>query len=89
MLSYVSRRWWKLLRAVDPTIELSEPTRVELLLALCGLSRQEALLVKACAEDSKSSDSISKIHVDHYSGVHLREGESLKKQNTNPRPAFR
>ena len=87
MLSYVSRRWWKLLRTLDPTIELSEPMRVELLLALCGLSRQEALVVKACAEDSKSFDSISKIHADHYSGVHLREGKSLAKQN--PRPGFR
>ena len=34
MLSYVSRRrrWWKLLKTLDGSIELSEPMRVELLL---------------------------------------------------------
>ena len=51
MLSYVSRRrrWRKLLRTLDKTIELSEPLRVELLLKLSGLTRQETLVVKACA----------------------------------------
>ena len=36
MLSYVSRRrrWWKLLKTLDGSIELSEPMRVELLLEL-------------------------------------------------------
>ena len=49
MLSYVSRRrrWWKLLRTLDTTIELSEPMRVELLLELSGLTHQEALVIKA------------------------------------------
>ncbi|CAE7949792.1 unnamed protein product, partial [Symbiodinium sp. KB8] len=43
MLSYVSRRrrWWKLLKSLDSSIELSEPMRVELLLELSGLSRQD------------------------------------------------
>ena len=43
MLSYVSRRrrWWNLLKNLDGSIELSEPMRVELLLELSGLSRQE------------------------------------------------
>ena len=91
MLSYVSRprRWWKLLRALDTSIELSEPTRVELLLELSGSSHQEALVAKACAEDSESFDSIAKTPVDHYSGVHLREGRTLRGQNANPRPGFR
>eukprot|EP00439_Symbiodinium_sp_Y106_P012953 s3070_g1.t2 len=45
MLSYVSRRrrWWKLLKSLGSSIELSEPMRVELLLELSGLSRQESL----------------------------------------------
>ena len=44
MLSYVSRRrrWWKLLKTLDGSIELSEPMRVELLLELSGLSRQRS-----------------------------------------------
>ena len=63
MLSYVSRRrrWWKLLRTLDTTIELSEPMRVELLLELSGLTRQEALVIKACAEDSKNFDAVSRM----------------------------
>ena len=91
MLSYVSRRrrWWKLLRALDTSIELSEPTRVELMLELSGSSRQEALVVKACAEDSESFDSVATIPVDRYAGLHLREGRALRGQNANPRPGFR
>ena len=54
MLSYVSRRrrWWKLLKTLDGSIELSEPMRVELLL-VSGLSRQEIIVIKACAPDAK------------------------------------
>ena len=57
MLSYVSRRrrWWKLLKTLDSSMELSEPMRVELLLELSGLSRQEIIVIKACAPDAKSA----------------------------------
>ena len=61
MLSYVSRRrrWWKLLKTLDGSIELSEPMRVELLLELSGLSRQEIIDIKACAPDAKSFESVA------------------------------
>ena len=54
MLSYVCRRrrWWKFLKTLDGSIELSEPMRVELLLELSGLSRQEIIVIKACAPDA-------------------------------------
>ena len=79
MLSYISRRrrWWKLLKSLDSSIELSEPMRVELLLELSGLSRQEALVVKACTSDSKSFEAVSATLVEHYTGVHLKEGRAL------------
>ena len=79
MLSYVSRRrrWWKLLKSLDSSIELSEPIRVELLLELSGLSRQEALVIKACTSDAKSFEAVSATLVEHYSGTHLKEGRSL------------
>ena len=56
MPSYVSRRrrWWKPLKTLDGSIELSEPMRVELLLELSGLSRQEIIVIKACAPDAIS-----------------------------------
>ena len=83
MLSYVSRRrrWWKLLKTVDGSIELSEPMRVELLLKLSGLSRQEIIVIKACAPDAKSFESVAATLVEQYSGVHLREGRSLGQPN--------
>ena len=79
MLSYVSRRrrWWKLLKSLDSSIELSEPMRVELLLELSGLSRQEALVIKACTSAAKSFEAVSATLVEHYSGTHLKEGRSL------------
>ena len=45
--------------------------------------------MKACAEDSKSFESMARVLVDHYSGIHLREGKSLGGRNANPGPAFR
>ena len=41
--SYISRRrrWWRTLQELDPSISLSESMRVELMLELSGLSRQE------------------------------------------------
>ena len=61
MLSYASRRrrWWKRLKTLDSSIELSEPMRVELLLELSGLSRQEIIVIKACAPDAKSFESVA------------------------------
>ena len=81
MLSYVSRRrrWWKLLKALDGSIEFSEPMRVELLLELSGLSRQEIIVIKACAPDAKSFESVAATLIEQYSGVHLREGRTLQK----------
>ena len=83
MLSYVSgrRRWWKLLKTLDGSIELSEPMRVELLLELSGLSRQEIIVIKACAPDAKSFKSVAATLVEQYSGVHLHEGRSLGQPN--------
>ena len=79
MLSYVSRRrrWWKLLKTFESTIELSEPMRVQLFLELSGLTRQESLVIKACAADVKSFESVAATLIDNYSGVHLREGRTL------------
>ena len=75
------RRWWKLLKTLDGSIELSEPMRVELLLELSGPSRQEIIVIKACAPDAKSFESVAATLVEQYSGVHWREGRSLGQPN--------
>ena len=51
MLSYTSRRrrWWRLLVELDPSLQLSEEMRSELMLELSGISRQEVLVIKSCA----------------------------------------
>ena len=67
----------KLLMTLDGIMELSEPMRVELLLELSGLTRQEIIVIKACAPDAKSFESVAGTLVEQYSGVHLREGRSL------------
>ena len=61
MLSYVPRRrrWWKLLKTLDWSIEVSEPMIVELLLELSNLSRQEIIVIKACAPDARSFESVA------------------------------
>ena len=69
MLSYVSRRrrWWKLLKTLDSSIQLSETMRVEILLELSGLSRQEIIGIKARAPDAKSFESVAATLVEQYS----------------------
>ena len=49
------------------------PVRIE----LSGLTRQEIMVIKACAPDAKSFESVAATLVEQYSGVHLREGRSL------------
>ena len=51
--------------------------RLELLLELSSLTRQEIIAIKACAPDAKSFESVAAPLVEQYSGVHLREGCSL------------
>ena len=46
---------------------------MELMLELSGLSRQEVLVVKACAA-TKDFEGVAKVLVDQYSGIHVREG---------------
>jgi hypothetical protein len=61
------------LTELDPSMALSDGLRMELMLELSGLSRQEVLVVKACAT-TKDFEGVAKVLVDQYSGIHLREG---------------
>ena len=55
------------------------------MLELAGLSRQEILVVKACAT-SKTFEGYAQVLIDHYSGVHLREGSrSWQGRGTHPK----
>ena len=85
MLSCTNRRkrWWSVLQELDSTMMLSDSLRAELLLELSGLSRQEILVTKACA-NPKNFEGYCKVLVDHYSGVHLREGGKTWQGRSSP-----
>ena len=82
MVSFCSRRRrsWRTLCKLDTTISLSESMRAELMLELSGLSRQEQLVVKACAAPSKSGaaitrltfEAIAEVLIEQDASVHLR-----------------
>ena len=55
---------------MDGRIELLEPMRVELLLELSGRTRQEIMVIKACAPD-KSFEPVAATLVEQYSGVQM------------------
>ena len=57
------RRWWLTLIELDPSMQLSDSLRMELMLALSGLSRQEGLVVRACAT-SKDFEGVAKVLVE-------------------------
>ena len=76
-------RWWSVLQELDSTMMLSDSLRAELLLELSGLSRQEILVTKACA-NPKNFEGYCKVLVDHYSGVHLREGGKTWQGRSSP-----
>ena len=79
MLSYTQRgrRWWRVLTELDPSMALSDGLRLELI-ELPDLSRQEVLVVKACAA-TKDFEGVAK-----YSGIHLREGYNLGRSHSHP-----
>ena len=62
-----------MLTELDPSMSLSDGLRMELMLELSGLSRQEVLVVKACAA-TKDFEGVAKVLVVQFSGIHLREG---------------
>ena len=75
MLSYTQlrRRWWKTLIELDPSMQLSDSLRMELMFELSRLSRQEGLVVRACAT-SKDFEGVAEVLVEQYGRIHLREG---------------
>ena len=51
--------------------------RVELLLELSGLTRQESLVGKGCTTNNRNFEDTCDTLVEHYSGVHPCEGHTL------------
>ena len=77
MTQYVSRRQrcWKLLKELDPEIELSEGHRADMLLDLAGLDRQEKIMVQASVNNVRTFDKIADALILQHPRIHLREAK--------------
>ena len=62
---------------LDPRISLSDSLRAELLLELSGLTRDQQLMIKACAAGSHDFDTYAKIMTEHHGLIHLRGNRLL------------
>ena len=62
---------------LDPRISLSDSLRAELLLELSGLTRDQQLMIKACAAGSRDFDTYAKIMTEHHGLIHLRGNRLL------------
>ena len=75
MTQYASRRQrcWKLLKELDPEIELSEGDRADMLLDLAGLDRHERIMVQASVNNARTFDKIAEALVLQHPRIHLKE----------------
>ena len=62
---------------MDSRISLSDSLRAELLLELSGLSRDQQLMIKACAGGVHEFDKYAQIMTEHHGLIHLRGNKLL------------
>jgi len=75
MQQYTSRRrrCWKLLKELDPDIELSEGHRADMLLDLAGLGQNERIMIQASIGNQRDFDKIADALVVQHPRIHVRE----------------
>ena len=78
MNQYISRRCrcWKLLKELDPQIELSEGHRSDMPLDLAGLDRQEKIMIQSTVGNVREFDKIAETLILQHPRVHLKERQS-------------
>ena len=79
MVSYVDRRrrWWRMTSELDPTTQISESMRSELMIELSGISQQESLVVKSISGMPLTFEKVAETLISHYGSVHLRGSKTL------------
>ena len=82
MVSYVDRRrrWWRMTSELDPTTQISESMRSELMIfmiELSGISHQESLVVKSISGLPLTFKKVAETLISHYGSVHLRGSKTL------------
>ena len=98
MISYVSRRkrWWIMLKAMDPDLTLSAEIRGDLMLDASGLSEHERLMVLTSTVNDTDFDKIAdalqkqhgKIHVRHQPMQSRTFGDRRNNQRKFHKPRF-
>ena len=78
MLSYISRRrrWWRLLKEMDPSIQLSEEIRGDLLLDHCGLSKDQQLMVLTSTQNVTTFETVAKALMEQHGKSRSSESTS-------------
>ena len=78
MVSFVSRRrrWWKQLKVLDPTIELSSTIRGDLMLESSGLTKVEQLMVLTSAKNEHDFDAVAVALLEQHAKTHLDDKKS-------------
>ena len=73
MHAYIARRrrCWKLLKELDPVLELSEGHRADLLLDLAGLDKSERTMIQASVSNDRDFDKIADALVLQHPRIHL------------------
>ena len=86
MVSYVSRRkrWWKTLKTLDSTIDLSPTILGDLMLEAAGLNRTEQLLVLTSTGNNKQFEILGKALLDQHPRIHHEDTKS--KEHIPKRP---
>ena len=81
MHQYISRRrrCWRVLKELDPEIDLSEGHQAELLLDLAGLDRGERIMIQASIGNVRVFSKVSEVLIVQHLRRHLKETKSNKK----------
>ena len=75
MRQYISRRvrCWKLLKELDPQIELSEGHRADMLLESAGLDKNERTMIQASIRNARNFNKIAEALIAQHPRVHVSE----------------
>ena len=75
MMSYVSRRrrWWKMLKSMDNSIELSATIRGDLMLEASGLSADQQLMVLTSINNEREFDRLATALMEQHPKIHLSD----------------
>ena len=81
MQHYTSRRKrsWKLLKELDPKLEISDEQRADLLLDLSGLAQNERLLIMSSIANARYFDKIAEALAFQHSRQHEKEVRNMSK----------